>query len=120
MGIFSKIFGSDKAIDAGISGIDKMFYTDEEKSDNKMKFLKLYEPFKIAQRYIAMVFCPVYALGWIATFVIEIIDIFMEKDLNTETLYSLLQGDFAMMVILILGFYFAGGAAEGMLEKRKK
>ena len=42
MGIWSSIFGSDKIIDAGISGIDAMVFTDEEKSSAKMRFLKLY------------------------------------------------------------------------------
>ena len=37
MGILGKLFGSDKVIDAGISGIDKVFYTDEEKAENRLK-----------------------------------------------------------------------------------
>ena len=35
MGILGKLFGSDKVIDAGISGIDKAFYTDEEKAETE-------------------------------------------------------------------------------------
>jgi len=58
MGILSKLFGSDKIIDAGINGIDAMVFTDQEQSNAKLAFLKLYEPFKIAQRnhqrYIAL------------------------------------------------------------------
>ena len=117
MGLLATLFGDDKIIDAGINGIDAMVFTNEEQSKAKMAFLKLYEPFKIAQRYIAMTFCPAYVFCWVLTFIIEILDVFMVKDLNTDTLYKLLQGDFALMVILILGFYFGGGAAEGVVTK---
>ena len=120
MGILSSLFGSDKVIDAGINGIDAMVFTDEEQSSAKMAFLKLYEPFKIAQRYIAMTFCPAYIGCWVLTFIIEVVDIFIEKDLNTDTLYKLLQGDVALMVTLILGFYFGGGAVEGVMKRFKR
>tara|TARA_R110002153_G_scaffold173631_3_gene326423 strand:- start:2323 stop:2691 length:369 start_codon:yes stop_codon:yes gene_type:complete len=117
MGLLARLFGDDKIIDAGINGIDAMVFTDEEQSKAKMAFLKLYEPFKIAQRYIAMTFCPAYIFCWVLTFIIEVIDVFMVKDLNTDTLYKLLQGDVAWMVILILGFYFGGGAVEGVVTR---
>lgn len=120
MGLLSKLFGSDKVIDAGINGIDAMVFTDEEQSNAKLAFLKLYEPFKLAQRYIAMTFCPAYIGCWVLTFIIEVVDIFTIKDLNTDTLYKMLQGDVALMVTLILGFYFGGGAAEGIVKRLAK
>ena len=122
MSFISSLFGSDKVIDAVINGLDAIVFTDEERSNAKMAFLKLYEPFKLAQRYIAMTFCPAYMLGWVLTFVIEIIDIFTVKNLDTQSLYNLLQGDVSLMVTIILGFYFGGGAVEGvvgMLGKKK-
>jgi len=120
MGLLSKLFGSDKIIDAGINGIDAMAFTDEEQSTAKLAFLKLYEPFKLAQRYIAMTFCPAYIACWVLTFIIEVVDIFTLKDLNTDTLYKLLEGNVSTMVILILGFYFGGGAAESVIKKLSK
>tara|TARA_B100000809_G_scaffold266667_1_gene330606 strand:+ start:3004 stop:3366 length:363 start_codon:yes stop_codon:yes gene_type:complete len=120
MGIFSRLFGSDKIIDAGINGIDAMVFTDEEQSHAKLAFLKLYEPFKLAQRYIAMTFCPAYIGCWVLAFFIEVIDVFMIRELNTETLYELLHGDIALMVALILSFYFGGGAVEGIVKKLAK
>ena len=71
MGLLARLFGDDKIIDAGINGIDAMVFTDEEQSKAKMAFLKLYEPFKIAQRYIAMTFCPAYIFCWVLTFIIH-------------------------------------------------
>ena len=124
MGLWSSLFGNKKIIDAGIDGIDVMVFTDEEKSSAKMKFLKLYEPFKLAQRYIAMTFCPAYIFMWIVTGLLEVANIFIvaftDKELNTDVMYKLLSGDIAVMVILILGFYFGGGAAEGIVNRFSK
>jgi len=124
MSFWSKLFGSDKIIDAGISGIDAMIFTDEEKSSAKMKFLKLYEPFKLAQRYLAMTFCPAYVFMWVVTGLLEVANIFIvaftDKSLDIAVMYKLLSGDFAMMVLLILGFYFGGGAVEGIVNRFKK
>ena len=113
MGFFSKIFGSDKIIDAGVSGIDAMIFTDEEKSNAKMQFLKLYEPYKLAQRYLALIYSIPYALAWLTTFIASF---FIDVALQME----LLKGDAFYINILILSFYFGGGAAEGIVEKFKK
>tara|TARA_R110002051_G_C8657151_1_gene488445 strand:- start:250 stop:627 length:378 start_codon:yes stop_codon:yes gene_type:complete len=124
MGIWSSLFGSNKIIDAGINGIDQMVFTDEEKSLAKMKFLKLYEPFKLAQRYIAMTFCPAYIFMWIITGMLEAANIFIvafsNRSLNTDVMYKLLSGDISVMVIIILSFYFGGGAVEGVVKKFSK
>ena len=121
MGLLSKLFGSDKIIDAGIDGIDAMVFTDEERSGAKMAFLKLYEPFKLAQRYLAMTFCPAYVIAWGITVLLEVANIFIEAftihSLNTSVMYDLLSGDMAVMVIVILGFYFGSGAAEGIINR---
>lgn len=121
MSIWGKLFGSDSYIDAGIKGIDAMVFTDEEKSSKKLLFLKLYEPFKLAQRYLAMTFCPVYAFTFVITVLLEVANIFIvaftTKSLNTDVMYRLLGGDMATMVIVILSFYFGCGAAEGIINK---
>ena len=55
-GLLGKLFGSDKvigkAVDGVYNGVDKLFYTDEEKADNWRLAMKVYEPFKLAQRLI--------------------------------------------------------------------
>jgi hypothetical protein len=121
IGFIKKIFGSDSVISAGISGIDKIVFTDEEKSDAKMKLLKLYEPFKLAQRYLALIFSSTYCLAWFTAFLIEVIDVFIEKNLDTSVLYDLLtKSDIPFIVALIVGFYFGGGLAEGAIKQMKK
>ncbi len=113
MGFFSRLFGSDKIIDAGVNGIDAMIFTDEEKSNAKMQFLKLYEPYKLAQRYLALIYSIPYALAWLVTFIASF---FIDAALQIE----LLKGDAFYINIVILSFYFGGGAAEGIVGKFKK
>ena len=120
MGIWSSLFGSDKLIDAGINGIDAMVFTDEEKSSAKMKFLKLYEPYKIAQRWLALVVSIPYVSMWFITGLIYIADIFTVKELDTSKIMGFLNGDMGSAFILVLSFYFAGGAVEGVVSRFQK
>ncbi|MCH8821320.1 hypothetical protein IID23_02230 [Patescibacteria group bacterium] len=107
-----KIFGSDKVIEGGMNAIDKMFFTDEEKSDAKMALLKLYEPFKLAQRYLACIFGIPYALGWFVTLIASFF-------INVEVQQEILKGDISIVVMIIVGFYFTGGTAESILNAVK-
>lgn len=61
MGLLSKLFGSTKAVDAGISALDKIVFTDEEKADDqrmraklKIEFLKYYQPYRLSQRFMML------------------------------------------------------------------
>jgi hypothetical protein len=106
------IFSSEKLIDNISSGIDKSIYTAEEKADGFTLLLKLYEPFKIAQRYLMIIFCVPYALAFFVTFMASFfVDVTTQKEM--------LQGDIAIIVGIIVTFYFGGGAVEGVLTRRK-
>lgn len=112
MGIWDSLFGSDKVINAGISGLDAIVFTDEEKSKAQQEFLKLYEPFKLAQRYLAVIFSIPYALAWITTFIASFF-----ADVDKQLL--LLNGDIGSIVGAIVSFYFLGGVVNGLLKIRK-
>ena len=113
MAFWSKLFGSDKIISAGINTIDKIVYTDEEKVDNKLSLLKLYEPFKLAQRLLAVIYSIPYAVCWLVTFIASFwIDVSVQREL--------LLGEMFYINITILGFYFGSGAVEGVISKFKK
>lgn len=114
--IFKKIFGSKSVIDAGIKGIDALVFTGEEKANLHLKFLKLYEPFKLAQRVLSFMVIGVFLLVYLNAILLWNIGVFtsdIEKQgfymevafelakWNTETL--------ATIVAIIVGFYFAGG-----------
>lgn len=112
MNILSKLFGSDKVIDAGINGIDKIAFTAEEKAEHKLLLLKAYEPFKIAQRFLALIFGIPYAAAWVVTF-------FASFFIDVTKQLELLSGDMGLAVALILGFYFGGGMAESIFKAKR-
>lgn len=66
MGLWSKFFGAGDAVnetvDAIISTGDALVYTDEEKAKYKLELLKTYEPFKLVQRYLVLLFTVPYVL----------------------------------------------------------
>ena len=113
MNFISRIFGSDKAIEAGtngiINGVDKMFYTTEEKADNFARMMTLYEPFKLGQRVIATILVPPWALAWMITFIVS----FFHDTARQEALLGGRMGD---AVTVVVAFYFMGGMAEGTVR----
>jgi uncharacterized membrane protein len=113
MKLLGRLFGSEKTIDKISSGIDKAVFTKEEKADEFRVLLKLYEPFKVAQRLLALIFCIPYALGWFTAFVGSF---FTEIDSQLQ----LLSGDISIIVGIIIAFYFGGGAVEGVIKSKGK
>lgn len=110
MSIWGKIFGSDSVIEAGKSAIDAVWHTDEEKAHAHMKFLELYQPFKLAQRLVACAVVGTYCLGWVATFAASFW-------LNVDKQLQLLNGDLGSAAMLVVGFYFAGGVVSSLRGK---
>ena len=107
-----KLFGSSKVIekmgDGIYNGIDKAIYTPEEQIENRLKSLSAYEPFKIAQRLLALVFTIPYMLAWTATFIASFF-------INVEAQQSvLLNGTMGQIVLAIVAFYFLGGVVNGI------
>ena len=117
MGVFSKLFGSEKVIDSAIKGIDSAFYTEEEKADSyerrmglKTALLQAYQPFKVAQRFLALLYGIPYVAAWIATWAASFF-------VNVQAQYDMLiESDIAMANLIILAFYFAGGAGESIFK----
>ena len=142
MSFWSTLFGSgnvvNKAVDGIYNGVDKLVYTDEEKADDfrervglKIKLLQAYEPFKLAQRFLALLtgipfvlIHIVISVAWmISIFVtgpgLEYKFIFEQLKLVSEWNNATLGEPFGYIVI----FYFLGGAAEGGIRafgNRKK
>ena len=119
--MLGKLFGSKKVVDAGISAIDSAFFTEEEKSAAferkmglKVKLLQAYEPFKVAQRALAMIYGIPYMIAWAATFKASF---FMDVSTQVELLTS---SEVAYANLIILAFYFAGGTGESILKYKTK
>lgn len=113
MGVLGKLFGSDKVIDGIVKTGDALILTNEERLDWHAKFLKLYEPFKIAQRLLAMTFGIPYAIAWVITFIAS----FFVDDVSAQM--ALLSGDMGTIVMVIVGFYFGGGMIESFVSRKQ-
>lgn len=109
MGIWSKIFGSQKIIDSAISGIDKIFYTDEERAEQKIKLLASYEPFKLALRLLAMIIAIPFVTAVIGLIVVSFFS-------PVEAQFNMLIESLGLPFTLVMGFYFADGV--GILKKK--
>ena len=120
-GLLGKIFGSDKVIESGIKLIDSFHTSTEEeiaaKTKAKVEIMQAYAPFKLAQRVIAFSFTFVYlsCFGLVLGFTLT--DRVTDADKVKQVLEDFQIG-WAMMIIL--SFYFAAGAAEGILAQRRK
>lgn len=133
MSILSRLFGSDKVIDAGIKGIDKAFYTKEERAEDEIKkinarllFLKAYEPFKVAQRFLALVLAIPFVSIHVITTIAWLTSLFVFRE-NIEA-YEFVVAQIAEVantnnltlgepLLWVVVFYFAGGASEGVVNK---
>ena len=118
MGIFGKLLGSDKVIKGGMDLIDNAFHTDEEKAEEHKVFLKLYEPFKVAQRYLALIFSIPFAAIHFIAFGLRLV-FWQEPDI--QAVIAAVQADMneslGLIVLTIVGFYFFGGAAESTFKR---
>jgi hypothetical protein len=119
--VLAKILGSKDVIQQGMSLIDDMVVTTEEeiaaKSRAKTDLLAAYQPFKLAQRYIALMFTAMFlfimANGVVGALygVIDMANVEAAKDFAA----SMWLGE---IMLGIVGFYFGGGLASSIKEKK--
>lgn len=139
MGLWDTLFNSgdtlDKATDAVINTGDKLFYTDEEKAEDRIKqreffptLLKAYHPFKIAQRVLAMWFGGLFGLAFIVGLFVSIFNMIstykqtvagIAKEeiviISLNPLFALVNAfSLGLIMLTIVGFYFAGGAINSL------
>ena len=114
------MLGSGDVISKGLDLIDSMHTSTEEeikaKADAKTQLLQSYAPFKLAQRYLALMFGLTFLLSYVLVLGMTISG-YGDPDAVTKVMdqFSI---NYAMLIIL--GFYFGGGAVEGFMEKKKK
>lgn len=124
MSFIGRMFGSKKVVDTLTDAADAMFETTEEKSRAKLLFLKLYEPFKLAQRFALFIFgipfvmIHVFVSGFWIYFSVapssgELFDFRVAQLEKIAAMNNLTLGD---PVAWILAFYFLGGAGEGIVK----
>ena len=118
--VISKMLGSGDVISKGLDLIDSMHTSTEEeikaKADAKSQLLQSYAPFKLAQRDLALMFGLTFLGSYVLVLAMTISG-YGDPDAVTKVMdqFSI---NYAMLIIL--GFYFGGGAVEGFMEKKKK
>jgi len=119
--VLAKIFGSGDVIKSGIDLIDSMHTSTEEeiqaKTKAKTEMLSAYAPFKLAQRVIAFAFTFVYLICFAMVLGFTLAGQEADAAIIKQTLEDFQIG-YAMLIIL--AFYFGGGAFEGVLAQRGK
>jgi hypothetical protein len=78
--------------------------------------MNAYAPFKLAQRIIAFSFTFTY----LSCFALVLTFTLMDRVADADKINQVLE-DFQIgwAMIVILGFYFGAGAAEGFMDKKK-
>lgn len=118
LSILGKILGSGDVIKQGMSLIDDMHTSTEEevaaKSKAKTDLLSAYQPFKLAQRYLALMFAFTFLLCFAITLGMTLAG---KGDIDGV---KAILGDFWIgeIMLIIVGFYFGGGLAESVKAKK--
>ena len=120
IGILSKMLGSGDVISKSLDLIDNMHTSSEEEIQAKAKaktdVLAAYAPFKIAQRMLAFMFGFTYVICFAI-----VLGMTLSGSGNPDNVTKVMdQFSINYAMLLILGFYFGGGAVEGFMKKKGK
>ena len=129
IGILSNIFGTGEVVKKGLELIDEAWTSGEEKAENEAKIieaktnakatlLNAYAPFKLAQRYLALMFSTVFLFimvngvvgalyGWV-----DMTNVQEAKKFANE----MYLGE---IMLAIVSFYFGGGLVESWQKDKK-
>ena len=121
MGILATILGNSGIVKAGMELIDEMHTSTEEeiaaKAKAKTDLLNSYAPFKVAQRYLALIF----AFTFVGCFLL-VMGLTLSGHIQSLDDVKIVIDDFYIgeIMLLIIGFYFGGGFAEGTINAVRK
>lgn len=120
MGILKTILGSSDIIKQTFGFIDELHTSTEEeiaaKNKAKTDLLAAYAPFKLAQRYLALLFSTTFLVSFFLMLGMTLAGVG-----NTEEVLKVLNMFYLGEIMLtIIIFYFGGGFAEGALNTYRK
>lgn len=111
MNLWNRVFGSSDIMAKGLEAItntgDAMFFTDEEKAHHKLALLKAYEPFKLVQRYIVLIFTIPYVMLHSAVI------LGCMHGLQWQPIGEMINEAFGYPVLAAIGLYLTGGVVKG-------
>lgn len=120
LGILGSILGNADVIKKGMDLIDDVHTSDEEmervKAQTKIETMKAYAPFKVAQRYLALMFTATFLSSFVLVLVMTLLG-----ETNIGEVKQVID-DFYIgeAMLTILAFYFSGGMIEGVVGKIKE
>jgi len=120
LAVLGKILGSGDVISPGMKLIDDMHTSDEEaiaaKSKAKIDLMSAYAPFKIAQRYLALMFGATFLGSYML-----VLGMTITGRGNPDAVTKVMdQFTINYAMLIILGFYFGGGVVESIQQRPKK
>lgn len=143
MSIWATLFSAKDTVEditgAVINTGDKLFYTDEEKMDDRKEMrkhftelLKAYEPFRVAQRVLAFMFTGSFLSAFLTAVFMGIYNIIytykqlkagIKKEdvitLDTQPLLdTIVAFDMGWIMMAIVSFYFLGGTFASFKKGR--
>lgn len=119
LGTIAKILGSGDVLKEGLRLIDDMHTSTTEeieaKTQQRVQLMQSYAPFKIAQRFLALMFGSTFLLSYILVLGMTISG-YGDPDAVTQVME---QFSINYAMLLILGFYFAGGVVDSVKAKKQ-
>jgi hypothetical protein len=119
IGILTSILGNAKVIEKGMDLIDQVHTSDEEmervKAQAKIDTMTAYQPFKVAQRYLALMFTATF----LSSFFLVLVMTLMGQTKIPEVKQVIDDFYLGEAMLTILAFYFGGGMIEGVVGKVK-
>ena len=120
MSILGKLFGAGDVIQSGMKLIDELHTSTEEeinaKAKAKTELLQAYAPFRLAQRYLAVMFSVTYLITFVIVMGMSLAGV------GTVGVVRDVISEFYIGEILltIIAFYFAGGTIASFAPRAKK
>lgn len=116
----ASILGSPSVINKGMELIDDAFESDEErresKTNAKIALLGAYAPFKLAQRYIALMF----GFMFVTSFLLVLTMTLLEMGNPDDVIKVVEQFKVGWVMTTIVLFYFGGGMVESIGNTKKQ
>lgn len=115
---------ADKVLDGAVSGIDKLFYTEEERSDAKAKLLDHWLNLQatlgeetsvrgVTRRILAVAFSGVYILLTLVAAAV-----WPMQSAYADFLWEIANGQYGWIVLTVVVFYFGPYVIERVLGKK--
>lgn len=119
IGVLAKILGTPDVIKSGLDLIDDLHTSEEEEIEAKTKakidLMGAYAPFKIAQRYLALMF----TFTFLCCFVL-VLSMTLAGKADIDSIRAVISEFYiGEIMFTIIGFYFSGGFFEGVINARK-